>query len=40
MSINDIKLFFYQNFEKLGETYYKASYDNKSYKSIKKFSKA
>ena len=39
MPINDMKLFFYQNLVSLGETYFKATNDNKSYKSIKKFSK-
>ena len=32
-------MFFYQNLVSLGETYFKATNDNKSYKSIKKFSK-
>ena len=39
MPINDMKLFFYQNLVSLGETYFKATNDNKSYNSIKKFSK-
>ena len=35
MPINDMKLFFYQNLVSLGETYFKATNDNKNYKSIK-----
>ncbi len=39
MPINEMKLFFYQNIVSLGETYFKATNDNKTHLSIKKFSK-